>query len=174
MENAKTLFADPDKCTGCQRCVYVCAAVKEGLFAPSLARLRINNFPLRGYSVPSICFQCPRPECLEACPAKAIVKNETGVVLVEKEKCDGCGECVAACPYGLIELDQAGQAYKCDLCRDDPACVKECRFSALVFAEPDQELRRLKGRQMKQRQEGGPAENKRRRLALNLLAEARP
>ena len=75
----KHLLAIPNRCTGCNRCTYVCAAVKEGMFTPSRARLKINNFPLEGYSVPSICFQCPKPDCLEACPEEAIYKNERGV-----------------------------------------------------------------------------------------------
>ena len=99
----KHLLALPNRCTGCNRCTYVCAAVKEGMFMPSKARLKINNFPLQGYSVPSVCFQCPKPDCLEACPEEAIFKNERGVVVVNAPMCNGCGDCVTACPYGMIE-----------------------------------------------------------------------
>lgn len=168
----KQLLAIPNRCTGCNRCTYACSAVKEGVFMPSKARLKINNFPLEGYSVPSICFHCPKPDCLEACPEAAISKNERGIVVVESGKCNGCGDCVAACPYGMIEQYASGKAFKCDLCGGTPACVGECQYGALLFKEPDKISRRLRGMQMKQRMAHGPADEKRHRLAQNILKDA--
>ena len=169
----KQLYAIPDLCTGCNRCIYVCTAVKEGMFIPSKSRIHINNFTLRGYSVPSICFQCPKPECLDACSEGAIYKDENDVVLINREKCNGCGECVDACPYGMIEMDGDDLAYKCDYCGGDPACVKECEPKALVYQEEEKEMRRLRGLQMKQRMESGTPEEKRNQLGQNLLKAAR-
>ncbi len=169
----KILCALPDLCTGCNRCVYICSAVKEGQFYPSRSRIQINNFSLNGYSVPSICFQCPRPECLEACPVQAISKDEAGVVTVDTETCDGCGMCVDACPYGMIEIDDTGNAYKCDLCGGDPACVKECFPGALVFREEDKSLRKSRGLQMKQRSRSGSSKEKRHHLGLNIMHQIR-
>ena len=168
----KHLLAIPNRCTGCNRCTYVCAAVKEGLFMPSKARIKITNFPLRGYSVPNICFQCPKPACLEACPTEAIFKNERGVVVIDAGKCEGCGDCVGACPYGMIEQYASGKAFKCDLCGGTPACVGECESGALVFKEPDKISRRLRGSQMKQRIKAGSPGEKRRQLAVNVLNDA--
>ena len=168
----KHLLAIPNRCTGCNRCTYACAAVKEGMFMPSKARLQINNFPLRGYSVPSVCFQCPKPDCLEACPEAAIYKNEREVVVVDVPKCNGCGECVIACPYGMIEQYASGKAFKCDLCGGNPACVSECHFEALVFKQPDKIARKQRGVQMKQRIAEGTPEEKRHQLALNLFESA--
>jgi len=168
----KHLLAIPNRCTGCNRCTYVCAAVKEGMFMPSKARLKINNFPLQGYSVPSVCFQCPKPDCLEACPEGAIFKNERGVVAVNVPKCNGCGDCVAACPYGMIEQYGSGKAYKCDLCGGNPACVAECHYGALVFKEADKIERQQRGIQMKQRIDEDAPDEKRHQLALNILEKA--
>lgn len=168
----KHLLAIPNRCTGCNRCVYVCSAVKEGMFMPSKARIRINNFPLQGYSVPSVCFQCPKPDCLEACPEEAIYKNERGVVVVNAAKCDGCGDCVSACPYGMIEQYSSGKAFKCDLCGGSPVCVTECNFGALLFKEPDKISRKLRGEQMKQRIEEDSPDKKRHQLASNILRDA--
>ena len=168
----KHLLAIPNRCTGCNRCTYACSAVKEGMFMPSKARLKINNFPLEGYSVPSICFQCPKPDCLEACPTAAIFKNERGVVVVDAATCDGCGDCVAACPYGMIEQYGSGTAFKCDLCGGTPACVSECQYGALVFKEPDKISRKLRAIQMKQRMAHGSSDKKRHRLAQNVLKGA--
>jgi len=166
----KILYAIPDLCTGCNRCVYICSAVKEGAFYPSKARIHNNNFSFNGYSVPSVCFQCPKPDCLKACPREAIYKNEKDIVLVDREKCDGCGDCVTACPYGMIEQDDQGLAYKCDYCDGDPACVKECYPEAIVYRAEDKAMRKLRGLQMKQRMEAATAGEKRRQLGRNLLS----
>lgn len=168
----KQLFVDPDKCTGCNRCAYVCSAVHTGAFAPTRARIKVNNFPHKGFAAPSICFQCPNAPCHKACPSDAISRNADDVVVVDADKCTSCGLCVEACPYGMIEL-VGSVADKCDYCGGDPACVKECFPGALVFEEKTPELTRLKGGQMKQRsKEGSPAE-KRDRLGRALLSVAR-
>ena len=131
----KYLMAFPDLCTGCNRCVYVCSGQKEGMFIPSLARIHNANFPIKGYSVPLVCFQCPKAECQTACQVGAISRNDLDVVVVDEEKCTGCGDCVQACPYGMIELNDRGLAFKCDYCGGDPACVRECEPGALVYGE---------------------------------------
>lgn len=169
----KFLLAIPDLCTGCNRCVYVCSAVKEGVFIPSKARIQISNFSLKGYSVPNVCFQCPNPDCLPACPTGAIHRNDQEVVRIDEKKCNGCGDCLTACPYGMIQQDAQGLAYKCDYCGADPACVKECYPKALLFQVPDKELRRLRSLQMKQRVKFGSPAKKRHRVGRNILAGAR-
>jgi len=167
----KILYAIPDLCTGCNRCTYVCSAVKEGKFYPTKSRIHINNFTLNGYSVPSVCFQCPKPDCLKACPEEAIYKDGNEVVRVDRKKCNGCGDCVAACPYGMIEQDAEKLAYKCDYCDGDPACVKECAPGAIVFQAEDKQLRKLRGLQMKQRTEYPRPDEKRHQLGLNLMSK---
>lgn len=169
----KILYAIPDLCTGCNRCVYACSATKEGKFYPSKSRIHISNFSLNGYSVPNICFQCPKPDCLEACPSKAIDRQENGIVQVDTEKCDGCGECVAACPYGAIDQDDKGLAYKCDYCGGDPNCVTECTPGAIVYQAEDKDLRKLRGLQMKQRITAKTAEEKRNKLGRQIMRLAR-
>ena len=169
----KQLFANPDLCTGCNRCTLVCSALKEGVFQPDRARLHINNFPQRGYSVPNICFQCPKANCLEACPTAALYRNPEGVVLLNPELCSACGACASACTYGMVDLDAAGIAHKCDYCGGDPACVKECHAEALLFGPSDAELTRLKGVQMRNRSAIGTPAEKRRTLAENLRKMAR-
>ena len=166
----KILYAIPDLCTGCNRCVYVCSAVKEGKFYPSRSRIHINNFSLNGYSVPSICFQCPKPECLKACPQEAIYKDGNDIVLVDRQKCDGCGDCVTACPYGMIEQDEKGFAYKCDYCGGDPACVKECASAAIVYQTKDKAMSKLRALQMKQRIKSGGSSEKRSKIGWKIVS----
>jgi len=170
---SKELFADPDKCTGCNRCGYMCSANKTGAFAPSASRIKINNYPHRGYSVPSICFHCPGAACQMACPTGAISRSDENVVTVDATLCTSCGNCVTACPYGMVEVAPGGAARKCDYCGGDPACVKECYANALIFAEKTTELTRLKRLQMKQRSSEGRPEEKRIKLGNALVAMAR-
>ena len=167
------LLANPDLCTGCNRCTYACSAARKGVFRPSAARVQVSNFPLRGYAVPSICFQCPKAACQESCAAGAMSRSEAGAVVVDPAKCTGCGLCVKACPYGMIELDEAEKAGKCDYCGGDPACVKECHAAALQFAAPDYELLRHKAAQMKNRSSQGSPREKRHHLAEKLMKQAR-
>lgn len=156
----KQLIAIPDLCTGCNRCTSACSATHEGVFRPARSRVHINNFSFEGYSVPSVCFQCPNASCHKACPVDAISRNELDVVVVDQEICIGCGACVEACPYGMIDLGDSGKSYKCNYCDDAPACASECPRSALVYLEP-KELIKIKGLQMKQRsQEGTPREKR--------------
>jgi carbon-monoxide dehydrogenase iron sulfur subunit len=165
----KYLMSIPNRCTGCNRCVYACSVAKEGMFIPSKARIKITNFAQQGYSVPNLCFQCPNAECMKECPTGAIFNNERNVIVIDAMKCDGCGDCATACPYGMIEQHTSGIAYKCDLCGGTPACVAECHFGALIFKEPDTVSREMRGIQMKQRIEKGRPEEKRYQLALNIL-----
>lgn len=169
---SKQLYVDPDKCTGCNRCAYVCSAVHTGAFNPAQARIKVNNFPYKGFSAPSICFQCPNAPCQSACPEDAISRNADDVVVVDADKCTACGLCVDACPYGMIEL-LSSIAVKCDYCGGDPACVKECFPAALVFEEKTPELTKLKGLQMKQRSNNGSPAEKRENLGKAILSVSR-
>jgi Fe-S-cluster-containing dehydrogenase component len=166
----KYLLAFPELCTGCNRCAYACSAEKTGMFMPSRSRIHINNFPLEGFSAPSICFQCANPDCIKACPEEAIYRNTSDVVIIDQEKCVGCGDCVEACPYGMIGLDEKNSAYKCDYCGGDPACVEECEPKAILFSEPDKEKLKQRALQMKHRSESGHPDQKRAYLGTKLFS----
>ncbi|NPA77090.1 MAG: Flp pilus assembly complex ATPase component [Candidatus Diapherotrites archaeon] len=75
----------------------------------------------------SKCMHCDPKDapCVQACPKGAIYEVSDGILAIDYDKCDGCGKCVGACPYGAIEI-KAGKAFKCDLCLalfDEPQCV---------------------------------------------------
>lgn len=141
----KFILSDIEKCTGCGRCTLACSAVKEEVFLPATSRIHFTNFPREGLSVPHICFHCEAPACAETCPVDAISRNGVNAVVVDEDTCTGCAECVEACPYGMIWLNNDGVAHKCDLCNGDPECVKVCQPNAIVYAEP-------KGASLKERQ----------------------
>ena len=66
-----------------------------------------------------VCKHCTNAGCLEACPTGAIIRNEFDDVYVQPDICNGCGYCVPACPFGVIEVNHDdGRAWKCTLCYD--------------------------------------------------------
>src|SRR5262249_46457441 len=66
-----------------------------------------------------VCKHCERAGCLEACPTGALFRTEFGTVVVQQDICNGCGYCVPACPFGVVELSvDDGKAHKCTLCYD--------------------------------------------------------
>jgi formate dehydrogenase iron-sulfur subunit len=89
-----------------------------------------------------VCKHCERAGCLEACPTGAIMRTEFGSVYVQPDVCNGCGYCVSACPFGVIDRRaDDGRAWKCTLCYDRlkggmmPACAKACPTASIQFGE---------------------------------------
>jgi len=115
------------KCSGCRRCEIACSISHEGKIWPEASRIRI--FMLTpGAEIPHFCAQCHDHPCLESCPTQAIsVSNDTGAMLVDREKCTACGNCIDACPGRIPHLHPTeNYSLICDLCRGDPQCVKVC------------------------------------------------
>lgn len=136
----KTILLDPLKCNGCGECVPACSIEKSGLNDPSLSRITIHvDKELQGFYLPITCYQCAEPPCLTVCPSDAIYKDqELGRVLVCRDRCIGCRRCVAVCPVGAMGFDDVrSHAFKCDLCDEDPACVRSCEPGALTYVSVD-------------------------------------
>lgn len=92
-----------------------------------------------------VCKHCANAPCLEACPTGALFRTEFDTVVVQQDVCNGCGYCVPACPFGVVDLSEIdGKAHKCTLCYDrlkgglEPACSKSCPTNSIQFGEiPD-------------------------------------
>jgi len=94
------------------------------------------------------CMHCAEPGCLKACPSPgAIVQYANGIVDFNSEHCIGCGYCIAGCPFDIPRISERdNKAYKCTLCSDrvyhglEPACVKSCPTSAIMFGTKEDML----------------------------------
>ena len=89
-----------------------------------------------------VCKHCARAGCLEACPTGAIVRTEFGSIYVQPDICNGCGYCVSACPFGVVDRrEDDGRAWKCTLCYDrmkadlTPACAKHCPTGSIQYGD---------------------------------------
>ena len=134
------IICDPDKCLGCQICEFVCSAVKEKSIDPLLSRIRMVNLEPTG-SMAIACVLCEDPSCVRSCPRNALRRDEkTGVITVDEVRCNGCGWCLNACPFGAIGFDLIKKIVTiCDLCDGEPECVKYCPFEgALTFSTIDE------------------------------------
>jgi len=135
----KFVSADPDKCVGCTVCEYACAFEKEKVFNPLKSRIRtVRLHPLINLAV--TCRLCEDAPCVAACPREALEQSEkTGIILVDEEKCNGCGWCIEACDYGAITLHPEKRVVVvCDLCDGEPKCIQWCPEEALDFVTRDQ------------------------------------
>ena len=96
-----------------------------------------------------VCKHCTHAACLDVCPTGALFRTEFGTVVVQEDVCNGCGYCIPACPYGVIDQRRDdGRAWKCTLCYDrlsvgaEPACAKACPTDSIQFGPLDE----LRGR----------------------------
>ncbi|OCC14913.1 Molybdopterin oxydoreductase, iron-sulfur subunit B [Dissulfuribacter thermophilus] len=177
------MVIDLDRCVGCHACAVACRAewkvpTEEGYRRNWVKRIGPEKTPygLSYTFYPGLCNHCDNPVCVSVCPAdpeerefksfkdgktkkmtiKATFKEPfTGIVLIDKERCLGCGSCVDACPYGARYLNETlddPKADKCTFCferialGEKPACVKTCIADARIFgdlSDPNSEVSKL-------------------------------
>ncbi len=108
-----------------------------------------------------VCKHCTHAACLDVCPTGSLFRTEFGTVVVQPDICNGCGYCVPACPYGVIDLrKEDGRAFKCTLCYDrlkhdqTPACAQACPTESIQFGDLD-ELRERADRRLEELHDKG-------------------
>lgn len=147
----KRVYNLSEYCVGCGLCDIFCATAhsdypdnvwKAYRLADNrpLSRLYVERNAKSSISVQ--CRQCAEPACVYACITGAITRDaETGLIVLNEDKCVGCSTCLAACPFGLIKADPLNKvSIKCDMCKDlsdVPICVARCPNEALVCREEE-------------------------------------
>jgi formate dehydrogenase iron-sulfur subunit len=109
----------------------------------------------------NVCKHCTHAACLDVCPTGALFRTEFGTVVVQPDICNGCGYCIPACPYGVIDRrEDDGRAWKCTLCYDrigdglTPACAKACPTESIQYGELDELRSRAEHRLAKLHERG--------------------
>ena len=97
---------------------------------------------LRWLMASDVCKHCEHAACLEVCPTGALFRTEFDTVVVQQDICNGCGYCVPACPFGVLDKrEEDGRVWKCTLCYDrlkddkEPACAQACPTNSIQFGE---------------------------------------
>jgi len=134
---------------------------------------------LRWLMSSDVCKHCTHAACLDVCPTGSLFRTEFGTVVVQEDICNGCGYCVPACPFGVLDKrhlpkrpedarlelpilgkKEDGRVWKCTLCYDrlkgghEPACAKACPTDSIQFGELD-ELRERADKRLAKLQEQG-------------------
>jgi formate dehydrogenase iron-sulfur subunit len=164
--STKGFFTDTTLCIGCKACEVACKAWNQlpddglrftgmsydntvALGASTWRHVSFIEKPAAtggdGFEwlmMSDVCKHCASAACLEVCPTGAIIRTEFGSVFVQPDICNGCGYCVSACPFGVIDRrDDDGRAWKCTLCYDrlgaglTPACAKACPTESIQFGD---------------------------------------
>jgi Fe-S-cluster-containing dehydrogenase component len=107
---------DLKRCIGCNTCVLACKAengTPPGVFWMRVAEVEDGHFPTaRRTFIPLRCNHCASPPCVPVCPTGATYSRQhDGLVMLDYEKCIGCGACVVACPYQARSLTHADEPY---------------------------------------------------------------
>jgi len=158
-------FTDTTLCIGCKACEVAC---KEWNQLPGNAPQFLDSFdntgqldaqnwrhvkfiertdaspskPVAWHMMSDVCKHCEQASCLEVCPTNAIIRTEFNTVYIQQDVCNGCRDCIAACPYDVIGFSkETGTVHKCTFCYDrlqnnlTPACAKVCPTEAIKFGE---------------------------------------
>ena len=120
-----------------------------------------------------VCKHCTHAACLDVCPTGSLFRTEFGTVVVQPDICNGCGYCVPACPYGVIDLrEDDGRAFKCTLCYDrlkdgqTPACAQACPTESIQFGEVGELRERARLRVAELHDKGVDVARRRREMPL--------
>jgi len=168
MAQAKGFFTDTSVCIGCKACEVACKEWNELTGNPpafladsfdNTGKLDAENWRhvkfIEGdrltaattagdgqawLMMSDVCKHCQQASCAEVCPTNAIIRTEFDTVFIQQDTCNGCRNCIAACPYGVIGFsEKTGTARKCTLCYDrlqndmTPACAKACPTQSIQF-----------------------------------------
>jgi anaerobic dimethyl sulfoxide reductase subunit B (iron-sulfur subunit) len=147
-------YFDADRCVKCRTCEVACKSTHN--IEPGLKWRRVfetwdGDYPnVTRTFFSQACMHCGKPACVAVCPTGAIRKRaDDGIVVVDRDKCNGCQDCFSACPYGVPQFGDDGIMQKCDFCIEinrGPACALSCPAEALSFGLLDELLEMATGK----------------------------
>ena len=160
------MVIDLAKCDGCRDCTKACTKMH---FVPPqqewIKVYEVTDNPAAGsYFLPRTCMHCDNPPCVRACPVGATYKRTDGIVLMDQDRCIGCRNCIAQCPYSARSFNwgepphtapelqatysvetnyphRKGVVEKCIFCAHMlragmlPACAQTCTMGAIYFGD---------------------------------------
>lgn len=167
------ILIDATRCSGCQSCQIACkgwndlpAEKEHGILSAEYTwplklsamtwthvyyhqPVKNDDGSVRWNFFPRMCNHCRDANCIRVCPEHAI-SSHSGWVIINQEKCIGCGACVEVCIYhvpGISDIHhmvesgkhvlRKDRAYKCTACKTErgeiPSCVTSCPTGALSF-----------------------------------------
>jgi formate dehydrogenase iron-sulfur subunit len=173
MAEKMSVLYDATKCTACQACSVAC---KQWNSLPAEKTKLTGSYQTHQEFTPQTwtfitfhevfennknqwffrkkqCMHCDDAACQKSCNFGAISHTDQGFVVIDHNKCVGCGYCVTNCTFHVPRVNPAtNKAYKCTGCPDRvvngmaPACVQTCQPEALVFGPRDKILAQAKRR----------------------------
>ncbi len=133
----RDIIVDASKCTACMECVTACeqTIAPEHKTTEPIARIKIKKAATEdGIHLPLLCKNCAEAPCVVACMTACRIRDASGWVTTDYDRCVGCWMCVMSCPFGVIEtVHEDKMARKCDGCTsyEIPPCVVVCEPGAL-------------------------------------------
>jgi anaerobic dimethyl sulfoxide reductase subunit B (iron-sulfur subunit) len=132
---------DSSRCIACRTCEVACKSANNVEPGARWRRVTVGwagEYPHPSRTFSSLaCEHCADPACIAACSRGAITKRPNdGVVVVDREECDGCRDCLAACRHGVPQFGRDGTMQKCDFCVGigrEPVCTQSCPTGALTW-----------------------------------------
>lgn len=123
-----------DRCIGCFSCMYACSRILRRHGGTNKAALRIRSYAgVEGAFSLRVCARCETPDCVEACPKKALFTARGGGVRLKADLCIHCRKCVRACGISALQWNEAEKLpIPCIQCGQ---CVKYCPNGVLALIE---------------------------------------
>ncbi|MBT4519611.1 MAG: 4Fe-4S dicluster domain-containing protein [Halieaceae bacterium] len=123
------MVADLQRCVGCQTCTAACKSANATLPGVQWRRvmdIEVGEYPdVQRVYLPTGCQHCADAPCETVCPTKATYTRDDGIVMVNYDRCIGCGYCAVACPYDArYKVDEKNFAYG-----EEPMPHEEQRFN---------------------------------------------
>ena len=134
---------DPEKCTGCNKCVVACPRdilTLESAEHQVHVRCSSNDSGARVKKVCQVgCTGCGI--CEKACPVNAIVLEDS-LASIDPDTCVECGICSSNCPTGSISdgLLPRSPVFISEACNGCTICAKVCPYDAITGETKEQHV----------------------------------